>query len=1060
MKKQILFVMATLMTFSFVHGQQAKHLLSGKVLAADTHNPISGAILFLKKSKKSAVTSDSGTFRIGLAMQQDTLVISHIGFQRQQKTVSTNDSSFIIIRLKEKITHLRNIVVSTGYQQIPKERATGSFEQIDNKHLNQRITTNILDRLKGVSSIYFDKNANRPPLGIRGLSTIKGPQNPLIVVDHFPYEGNIEDINPNDVKSITVLKDAAAASIWGARAGNGVIVITTQSGQFNQPFTASVNTNITIGQKPDLSYLNQISSSDFIDVERFLFSKGYYNNIENKISSRPPLTPVVEWLIAARDGKISTARANKEIEDLRQKDIRNDLEKYMYQSSIEQQYAVNVNGGSDRIKYFLSGGYNQNINDLASRYNRITFRSSTTFRPIKEVNITADISYTQSKNRSGKPGYRNIPDLYPYAQLADATGEAMSLSRYRQPYIDTAGDGRLLDWNYYPIEDYKYDKTTVNTSDLTANLGLSYQLAKSFNLDLHYQLEQQSTLTKDLHDIKSFYARDLINKFSVINWNTGNVQYNVPDGSILDRNYNRLQSHSGRIQLNYHHAWEHSRLNAIAGGEIRSIRSLGNGYRVYGYDENNLQVAHVDYVNRYTNYLSKRTTYIPNNLDETETLNHFISLYANAAYTYDGKYTFSISARRDASNLFGVNTNDKWNPLWSTGIKWNLSNETFYDIPYLPHISIRATYGFSGNIDQRRSAVTTLSYIGAPATYTNFPEALVHQYKNPDLKWERDGMLNIGIDFAFIRNILTGSLEYYHKKGTDLLGEALTDYTAIPVSTITKNTASMKGDGLDVKIHSINIDRRVKWNTDLILSYNKTKITRYYLDNEIGANYVNDGNTFNPIKGKPLYSILSFKWAGLDKQGNPVGMVNGHKSTDYTKIFYDSTTISDLVYSGPARPTLYGFFNNTFTWRGISITPCISYEFGAYFRKPSINYSSLFSNWKGNNDYAKRWQKPGDEAITNVPSMIYPDDSKRDGFYNNAEVLVRKSDNIRLDYVNITYHLKNLIPNNTIFRSLKIYLIASNLGIIWKANKDGIDPGYIDHIPTPRQITLGLNATF
>ncbi|GAB3832880.1 hypothetical protein GCM10028895_51200 [Pontibacter rugosus] len=183
------------------------------------------------------------------------------------------------------------MVVSTGYQRIPQERATGSFAQVSEATLQEQVSTDILSRLEAVASgVSVDRSRLTPELMVRGLSTINGPATPLIVVDNFPYEGDIGNLNPNDVESITVLKDAAAASIWGARAGNGVIVITTKKGRFNQPLTVGFNSSVSVSQEPDLSYLQQMKASDFIDVEQFLFEKGYYRG-QLASSGRPVLSP-------------------------------------------------------------------------------------------------------------------------------------------------------------------------------------------------------------------------------------------------------------------------------------------------------------------------------------------------------------------------------------------------------------------------------------------------------------------------------------------------------------------------------------------------------------------------------------------------------------------------------------------------------------------------------------------------------------------------------------------------------------------------------------------------
>lgn len=1030
------------------------------VLSSKENKALPGTTVRLEGSKTSTITDGGGNFILRLTVPADKLIISHIGYETESLPVSTT-SNPLVIHLRNAPAQLQEVIVSTGYQNIPRERSTGSFEQITNEQLNQRITPDIISRLKGVSSIFFDTKNTRPPITIRGLSTINGPQAPLIIVDNFPYEGNINNINPNDVESITILKDAAAASIWGTRAGNGVIVITTKHGKFNQPLKIDFTTNLTFTQKPTLNDFHPMSSSDFISMEESLYSKGYYSNqINNRY--KPPLSPIVELLLKESNGRISEADAEAQINALKKIDVRDDFEKYIYQTGLSQQYALSLSGGTSKTTYEVSGGYDESTDVLAAQSDRVSLRAVNVFKPINNLSISTGLLYTSVESKTGRPPYNSIyigsKQLYPYAQLAGKNGEPLPFYKYNENYIDTAGGGKLLDWKYYPLEDWRHNYTTVNTGDILANLDINYRFLSHFSIDLKYQFEKQTVESDHLQDLQSYYARDLINQFSQIDYASGTVNYIVPKGGIMDKTAQSLRSQSGRLQLNYDNTWGKNNLYAIAGGELREILNNSDAHRIYGYNGNILSEASVDYVNAYPNSIYGYSTFIPDMSGLSSMLNHYVSVYANAAYTYDLRYTLSASVRRDASNLFGVTTNDKWTPLWSAGGSWNISNEAFYHSSLLPFLKVRVTYGFSGNVDQSKSAVTTVS-VGHTARYTNLPDGYISQYDNPSLRWEKVGMLNIGIDFSTRENILQGSIEYYHKKGLDLFGPAPVDYTAIPVATLMKNVANMAGNGMEVTLNANIINKSFKWTSSLIFSSNKTKITKYFLTSVTASNFVSGGSVIDPIQGKPVYSIMSYKWAGLDPQtGNPQGILNGKTSEDYTSLYYDS--VQNLVYSGPAIPTIFGYFNNTFSWKGLSITPCISYKFGYYFRKQSISYSDLYTSWAANSDFAKRWQKPGDEKTTYVPSMIYPAVSKRDGFYDNSEVLVRKADNIRLEYVNITYNIKAAALRKSFFNEFQVYMIASNLGILWRANKEGLDPDYDNSVPPSKMITLGVRTSF
>jgi TonB-linked SusC/RagA family outer membrane protein len=898
---------------------------------------------------------------------------------------------------------------------------------------------------------------------IRGLSTINGSQDPLIVVDDFPYDGDINNINPNDVESITILKDAAAASIWGTRAGNGVIIITTKKGKFNKPLSISLNSNLIVSGKPDLFSIDQINSSDYVDMEKLLFEKGYFNSTINS-TSHLALTPVVDILNRERSGELTADEAEKMIDVYRNHDVRDDYEKYLYRDAVHQQYALNLNGGSRNLSYNISGGIDKDISDLNAKNNRITASFENNYQPFNSLEVTARLTYTDSKYTEGRPGLnsfgisgRNVPYLY----LADATGTPVSLATdYSESYTDTAGGGHLLSWKYYPLTDYTHTRLTTDQRDMLTFLGVKFQVFKGMSIDVKYQYERQEADNRNLQDTGSYFTRYMINQFSQLNTSTGEVKYIVPLGGILNQSNNITSVHDLRAQLNYNKDWEKGALAVIAGEDIRKagISSIGN--TVYGYNDDFLTVGNTDFLNPYPNFIGGYSSYIGSGISLSKKQNNFVSFFGNAAFTFLDTYTLSGSFRKDASNLFGVNTNDKWNPFWSAGLAWNLSKEAAYHWSLFPYLRLRATYGFSGNVDQSKSALTVLQFYNS-GYENNLPFAQVSQFANPDLSWEKVRTINIGIDFSTGKDVLSGSIEFYQKKGTNLFGITPIDYTTgIGVGYLTKNVASMKARGVDVTINTRNIDRRFKWTTGFLFSYTDSRTSAYYNgDYLVSGSFLGGGSEIFPLAGYPLYSIGGYEWGGLDPEtGDPRGYLNGKVSNNYDSISIQKG-MQGVVYNGPSSPRFYGSVNNTFTWKRLSLSINLLYNLGYYFRRDVISYSRLITSGLGVSDYANRWQQPGDEAFTNVPSFKYPADSRRDDMYRLAEINVGRADNIRLQYINLAY---DFIPLHKmdLLKDVQVYVNIANIGIVWRANHWKIDPEYQGTLAPQTTYTTGLRVNF
>ena len=551
-----------------------------------------------------------------------------------------------------------------------------------------------------------------------------------------------------------------------------------------------------------------------------------------------------------------------------------------------------------------------------------------------------------------------------------------------------------------------------------------------------------------------------------MDYGTGNINYIIPDNGIQLRYNNVLSSQNFRSQLNFNKHWNRNYVLAMAGFEIREIDNKGYNSALYGYNSDPLTTSNVDYVTQYPTLPYGNTSSIPGAPFLSNTTLRYVSAYSNVSYIFNNRYSLSGSVRKDGANIFGVNTNDKWKPLWSAGAGWEVSREEFYHLKLMPYLRIRATYGFSGNIDPSKSALPIANYFNDPTT--NLPYTRIQTLNNPDLRWEQSRQTNIAADFKTHHDVFNGTIEFYWKKGTDLYGLTNYDYTTWGYAQqITKNVASMSGKGVDLILESKIINKKFKWTTRLLFNYNQSKVTKYFTDDALNGSSLigTSGVTITPVVGKPLYAIAAYKWEGLNNQGDPQGLLDGKKSTDYQSIISGTYTKGiknneSVVFIGSATPVVFGSFINSFSWKKFSATVNISYKLGYYFKKSNLSYSNLFYNGTTTADFSNRWQKPGDENKTNIPSLVYtdyPQFSSRDQFFSGAEINMLKADNIRLQYLDFNYQVKE--PTDKSF-GLRIYANISNLGILWRANKEHIDPDYPGSIPAPKTYSIGLQATF
>ncbi len=1064
MKKSLFFIAMLLALSSAIYAQQILKL-KGKVTDRN-HIALAGATVTIS-NQTTAQTDSVGDFSINIKPGSYWVSFSYLGYFEQKKLLQIDGNTLALaIILEANPTQLQEVEISTGYQKIPKERATGSFEFVNQQALEKIVSTNIIDRLQFmVAGLVFNKDqtvANgSSAISIRGQNTIFASTKPLIVIDNFPYDGDLSNLNPNDVESITILKDAAAASIWGARAGNGVIVVTTKKGKYNQDLRINFNANVTAMERPDQFYQSRMSSADAIGIEKELFEKGFYKNREISVTNTV-LSPVIELLIAKRDGKLSSELADAAIANYALLDNRSDINKYLYRNGINRQYSLSLNGGTAASNFYVSAGYDQNATSLTGNdYNRTTLNLNHNYNLFKgKLELNTGFSFNRSNTQSNNPGTSITIDNFPlpYLMLADSQGNPLSIPRFRQSFSDLSYSKGMLNWDYRSLQELAIANDHSLQTDYRLSTGFKYNINSFLNLNVNYQYGTTNSNRNNIQSQDTYLVRNQINRLTVINAD-GTFTRPIPLGGILDKTDNFAQSHNFRSQLNIDKDWNKHSLHAISGFEVREQISEINTSRLYGYDEEHGSSKIVDYVNSsFPVYYSQgSTSSIAYGGSQNYMIDRYRSWFGNLSYAYLKRYLFTASARLDQSNLFGVAANQKGVPLYAVGAGWTINEESFYKIKWLPELKARITYGYNGNVDKTLSAYTTARYT-SPAPNTNLPYAVVLNPPNPSLRWERVQIINAGLDFATAGRRVNGSIEFYTKRGIDLIGQA----PFAPVTGILSfkgNTANIAGKGIDFTLNTINVQRKISWYSTFLFSYATDKVTKYLLASSSALSGI--------IVGRPLLNISAFKWGGLDPlTGDPQGYLDGKLSKDYTSLVAKDG-VEDLAYMGSVRPKYFGAIRNSFSYAGFQLSANISYRLGYVFRRNSIRYySSIISAidnglTSAHGDYALRWKKPGDELITNVPSTSTTATTSRDNFYNQSTIMIEKGDHIRFEDITLNYDLKSIKNLKKPFNSISFYMYAKNLGIIWKATKADLDPDYSTSHYTPvKTFAAGLRMNF
>lgn len=1032
--------------------------LVGAVVDSALNKPIPDVTVTYGKQRQK--TNSLGQFKLYWESPDVPIAFEHINYQRTTKSGIADSSIIYLVSVAHNIEN----VVTTGYQSFNKNSSTGSFVQISADQLSALPQEDFISRLDGLADGVLlnrpaDGNGQNTAFTVRGLSTLGSVSmsRPLIVLDGFPYEGDPNAINPNDIASITILKDASASAIWGVRAGNGVVVITSKSAEQGRGVKVEINNLTTITESPLLRFTPRIKTSDYIDIERFLFDQGKYTSVLNNRTTRPAITPVVELLNQNELGIIDDETLEKELGYLSDIDIYDQMSKYLYRNMVKHQVAGNLSWGNDIASNYLSLGYDRNSTVLRENSTeRISLRNQFEIRPLPRLKLAAAIQFAHlgsSNNNRGENMLSSTISMYPYMQLVGDHGMHLSIPyQYRKSFVDTLHRGILHDWSYTPLDEILYADNTLRNLEWAGTGDISYSIFNGVDLSAKYQYARYKSRGNNIYDTNTYYARNLINRFSKVE--NGEVEYVVPNGGILEEDRSLTETHSLRFQMNLDRKiGAFGRLRMIIGNETRSSNMDGSTSTIYDYERNFNSIATLDYVNTYP-VISNLAgdSRIPHGGRLYGTRARFVSFYMNADLTFAERYSLSLSGRRDASNMFGVKTSQKWNPLWSAGAAWLVTGEDWPFLDPFRQLRLRLTYGKSGNINPNLSGRTIITYNAFRSQLNRLPYATIGNPPDENLRWETVSTWNAGIDLGLKNFPLSASIEGYIKKSTDLFALVTTDPT-IGFSSVTKNSAAMVNSGLEL---NITVDYRLSgWmmRSSLNNTLNNSKITGYYYERRLDTDVLVGSSTLMPVENYPAYSVFAYKWGGLNPEdGSPQGIMENQATTDYNALRQNSR-LEDLVHMGTSVPRVFGGFTQTVTYGSIDFSMLFTWRLGHVFRTPSVNYTSMINSGTIlHEDYYDRWTKPGDETRTNVPALIYPANSARDLFYSYAEINVEKGDVLRLQNIRIGYR-----PFTTKSLSgLRFSATFNNLGILWKASKRVADPDYT-LMPPSRSLSLGLN---
>lgn len=1016
---------------------QERIKIIGKI-TGEAGYPVVGVTVQIKGTDRGTASNFDGNYSITVPSPENVLVFSSLGFISQEITVGKKTEINVI--LKEDVAELGEVLISTGYQKIKPEQSTGSVSTLSSKEYDSRINTTsflegVQNKIPGLlvnNDVQFEGNNL---FQIRGISTINGNKNPLIVVDGYPTDLSLDMINPNDIESVTVLKDAAAAAIYGVRSSNGVIVIERKKAKIGKLRVEFLNTtSITPKENLERYRWDKDGANTNIDYYRGVYEGstseyewGYLSSLNSGAWYNYPAPRLIVAQQAA--GVITPAQAEQQFNELGAYNNAKDYEDLFLRSAITSTYNLNISGGNENVLYYL------NTNIIDSKYSfigngnksfNLSGRGTFNFSERFSLDLTNNF---QQMNGEASP-VPDINNIFPYERFHDESGNQLPLyyGSHANPYYNQALMNKgLLDNMYYPLMDRNEISNDSKTTNNRLAADFKYKISNALNFKFGGIYESSITDISHHATENSSEGRQMINRYTTDGSN-GSFVYNIPKGGFLREQLLKTQGYTARAQLdlntkiNEDHAF-----NAILGTEIRALVEESNTNSYFGYNDQTLANRPVDSKSLfetysiYSNYASSNPMFSYNelfNIGYKE--DRYFSVYMNAGYTYKRKYTATGSIRVDQSNLFGTDPKYRYKPLWSVGLAWDINQEQFMENnDWINSLKLRTSYGFNGNV-----AKNSLPQIIARNGFFSFgmtnpiPALYLLSPANKGLRWEQTHSFNIGLDYDLFKNI-GGSLDYYVKKSTDLLARTQVDPSQ-GVSTALINQASIINSGFEFKLNADWVtNQQLNWNTGLVFSYNDSKVLSVYnVDNGTSRQYIDANGYSNYLEGYEVGAVFNYRYAGVDGNGGPlIYDKNGNK-----KQIFDNEELGDLDYVGSSIPTLNAGLSNRLDIGDFYAYAMVNY-YGGFKSRIPMPTPSATRPLEGANHY---WKQPGDEADpTILPGVDYR--SSYDAYVEASDKFTVDGSYLTIGDLTCAYSLRNKGIKKIGLTDLELKLQASNI---------------------------------
>lgn len=1056
--------------------------VSGKVVGADEGEAIPGAIVKVKGTNLITYTNAKGEFNLKNIEEGSIIVISYLGYVTKELKASKDLG---LIKLATSTGELEEVaVVSTGYQTLPKERATGAFDIIGKDKIEKRIFTNITEVLEGQAP---GVSTFKGSAVVRGISTFSPNigNTPLLVIDGLPTERRMDDINVNDIETITILKDAAASSIYGVRAANGVIVITTKGGKLTSESKTAIQftSDWKWIENPTLKDLHYASTKEIMDYELAIMQRdalranrsekddlnlglkgiGEAGSTSNGINYYTPLQMARLQLL---NGDLSQSNYDALLQDFSNKDYRQEYMGLVWNSPLRQSYNLSVNSsGKNQSTYaslnYIDDGQQNRFNQ--SKYVKGYIKSTQALNRWLSFDIGADIQY--NKKKTVDEVYEDINLLEPYTSILNENG-----NRIYRDYVDITGmqgglhvNPKVLNsikglpqfesFRFNILDELNDNLTNRNTFNIRSFARLNFNIMDGLKFSTSGEYEVLKSKSEEFRSRDSYYYRFLRNKFAT----NAAINAVIPEGGRMNMEEVTRNSWVWRNQIDFNKSiGSDHQLTATAGLELRQIDiNMPTNAMYFGYDPTALTYTLLNDYDIYTvgykqSYIYNNNTGLPGavldgnfvKIAESQlkptlsaVTNRYVGIYGAAGYTYKGKYGVSGSLRIDQTNLFGTDPKYRYRPLWSAGVKWNMSKEDFLkSVDWINMLDFRMSYGLTGNVDQTTTPFLVAA-LGNQSTYTaeSIPYANISSAPNPMLRWEKTTSYNAGFDYSLFAGVLNGKLDMYYKKSDDLLGSKEVNFTS-GYTTQRVNSGVMNNKGIEFSISSPWFKRKdVTLTSTLIASYNKNTVTQAYYNPTQASHLAISGYLVN---GKPFDAVYAYRYGGLTSGGTefqngvPViyradGTTMHHFQSNGTLLLDGSISMSpeDVVYMGTKTPLVNASLTQNIRYKGFELSAMFLYYGGHKMYKPSFGFNST----SGNEDWISMAWTPDRTNSTIPKSRIYYEPGisvvnigSLEGMYIRSTENVVSGDFVRLRSLSLAYTLPEKFARALRLQRLKL----------------------------------------